>query len=418
MRCRDPLPVAIQAEIIKACCEDDVINLERLLNDGKTVSNVLLHSDILGASYIDHFGSFEYLTPLQLSAVCGSWRCLQLLITHRALVNFEVAKTDRHIYQPLYLCVRSSRENPEKRTGYEKSIKLLLDAGAKPSLGEERFYGSLLHLVVDLKLDASILDELIKHGAEVNKVNARHFTPLHQALIQEREIGSDYISTLLAHTPDVNKQDNLGRTALTLSAEYGLVDVVYKLHKHAPNYDILTYTSETALHCACRNGHIEIISMLIEKSCKINHTNSNGYTALDLFIKALSKVMSDDAKSPRKVAKCLQKLLNFGAFMNDFQPVTLKPMLQHQYIHRYTQTLCLIINSLDYIDLYEIIDQTHVTSDNEILFEQLFVLGNGPRTLRHLCRCTIRRCIRTPCHFVRNLPLPELLKSYLLLDVK
>ncbi|XP_070534129.1 ankyrin repeat and SOCS box protein 8-like isoform X2 [Ptychodera flava] len=428
MRCRDPLPIPVQAEIIRACSDDDVRTLKRLLGEDKMVSNVLLHCDVLGLPYRANFGGFEFLTPLQLAAVCGSYKSVEVLLNNRAVVNFDVAKTNRYMYQPLYLALRSSRAERERTEDYATCLELLLDAGADPSLGNERYYGSLLHLAMEFKLDPRILEVFLRNGAEINRKNGRQLTPLHLAVMAERDAESEllYVSTLLKFRPKLNIKDNLGRTAIVIAADYGLLGVVQLLYIHGANPNTVTKTNDTALHLSSKQGHVGIVHFLADKTRHINLCNCHGNTALDLFVRKLPNVMSkgEYEKRPSRVTQCVQTLLNHGATMTTLDADLVLPILRHRNIVKFSSTLRMLINSQEFIDLYSIItmeaeqwseDWTHMQM---ILFEQLLSLGDGPRTLRHLCRCVIRRCLGKHCH--RNislLPLPELLKSYLLLDL-
>uniref|UniRef100_A0A8C6I6J1 Ankyrin repeat and SOCS box-containing 18 n=1 Tax=Mus spicilegus TaxID=10103 RepID=A0A8C6I6J1_MUSSI len=50
-------------------------------------------------------------------------------------------------------------------------------------------------------------------------------------------------------------------------------------------------------------------------------------------------------------------------------------------------------------------------------YRSLFALAHTPRCLQHLCRCTIRKLFgKESVHLVPQLPLPETLQNYLLLE--
>ncbi|OBS80488.1 hypothetical protein A6R68_21308 [Neotoma lepida] len=54
---------------------------------------------------------------------------------------------------------------------------------------------------------------------------------------------------------------------------------------------------------------------------------------------------------------------------------------------------------------------------HEPFYSSFFALAHTPRCLQHLCRCTIRKLLGQKCfHLVPQLPLPETLQNYLLLE--
>ncbi|CAF1198574.1 unnamed protein product [Didymodactylos carnosus] len=126
----------------------------------------------------------------------------------------------------------------------------------------------------------SILQFLIKMGAEIgNKTNQRQ-SPLHFAA----QYGRYNTCKQLLDTTDfkriINEQDHLGQTPLHLSSQNGHTNIV-ELLLHRGALFIKTYDGNSPLHEAAANGHINTIrSILQTHSHLVNVQNLDGQTPL------------------------------------------------------------------------------------------------------------------------------------------
>lgn len=112
-------------------------------------------------------------------------------------------------------------------------------------------------------------------------------TPLHCAA-QHGHTGA--LTTLLAHGADPNVQNNRGETPLELAAQYGRLQVVQMLIRAHPELLLPfkqrdacaaspTTVQHSPLHLASRNGHKNVVEVLLAAGVNVNLLTSSG-TAL------------------------------------------------------------------------------------------------------------------------------------------
>uniref|UniRef100_A0A8C2N312 Ankyrin repeat and SOCS box-containing 18 n=1 Tax=Cricetulus griseus TaxID=10029 RepID=A0A8C2N312_CRIGR len=114
--------------------------------------------------------------------------------------------------------------------------------------------------------------------------------------------------------------------------------------------------------------------------------------------------------------RTVQALLNLGsplvwpdAFPKVLRTCAQVPAVIEVLFNSYTQ-LCVSESWQEAIP--EEVYQMH-----ERFYRSFFALAHTPRCLQHLCRCAIRKLLGKKCfHLVPQLPLPETLQNYLLLE--
>lgn len=79
---------------------------------------------------------------------------------------------------------------------------------------------------------------------------------------------------------DVNLTNEIGVTALHLSAKEGHVKVVNELLKHGARVDAATQKGVTALHVASLSGKVDVIKLLLDSNAKLNIQSKDGFTPL------------------------------------------------------------------------------------------------------------------------------------------
>ncbi len=119
------------------------------------------------------------------------------------------------------------------------------------------------------------LRELIRRGFDPNTVDPTGQTGLIMALRQE----SLKAAEVLVSWPkiDVNLLNPKGESALMMAALKGQKDLAEKLIKMGAD---VNKTGWTPLHYAASNGHLAIISLLLENSAYIDAESPNGTTPL------------------------------------------------------------------------------------------------------------------------------------------
>ncbi|XP_050390669.2 ankyrin-3 isoform X1 [Patella vulgata] len=119
---------------------------------------------------------------------------------------------------------------------------------------------------------------LINAGADVNAADVE----ANSLLIISSQLGYDNIATLLIqHNANTNFQNSDGDTALNICACEGNTAITSLLLSVECDINICNYRMESPLYSACRNGHIDIVKVLVaETECDINWGSNSHYTPL------------------------------------------------------------------------------------------------------------------------------------------
>ena len=91
----------------------------------------------------------------------------------------------------------------------------------------------------------------------------------------------DSLASILQRGADLNRQNDVGDTALHRAASLGKNEEVTALIKLRANLNIQNNDGNTALYVAASYGYSEVITTLIKAGADLNIQNQNGNTALD-----------------------------------------------------------------------------------------------------------------------------------------
>uniref|UniRef100_A0A674GPQ4 Uncharacterized protein n=1 Tax=Taeniopygia guttata TaxID=59729 RepID=A0A674GPQ4_TAEGU len=152
-------------------------------------------------------------------------------------------------------------------------VGLLVGAGAK----------SPLHLAAE-QGHQTLAEMLLKARADPNAQDKEKKTPLHAAALRGH---LSIVEMLLAKK---------GRTALHLAAEYGHGELINLLLSHGAAINASDSSRDTALHCACRAGHLGAVSALLgwARGEKANLLALNSLRKTPLQVAELSKTENQD----------------------------------------------------------------------------------------------------------------------------
>ncbi|XP_073495299.1 ankyrin repeat domain-containing protein 63 [Phyllobates terribilis] len=111
-------------------------------------------------------------------------------------------------------------------------------------------------------------------------------TPLMFAVcLREAELRSRFVRLLLDKGADVNRQDETGRTALSLACELGHLDAVKLLVQHSADPEVADRDGNRALMYAASCGHSAELLFLLRAykrfGLRLDATNRAGISALD-----------------------------------------------------------------------------------------------------------------------------------------
>lgn len=132
-----------------------------------------------------------------------------------------------------------------------------------------------LHIACESK-NISIIDLLIKFGADLEAKNASDKTPLQE----NAEIFSEY-DRYIFNIGNLIVRDNSEELKKQINT------FLEKVNKHGVNY-INFQTKNTVLHLACKNGNVEIIQKLINLKANVELHNDDEGTPLHIACKSKS----------------------------------------------------------------------------------------------------------------------------------
>jgi ankyrin repeat protein len=225
---------------------------------------------------------FNGMTPLHLAVYNNNIEIVNELIKYKANLNaIDILKGQSPLHYALIF-------------GYTKIAELLIISGANPNT--QSIQGkTALHFAAENN-NIEIIELLIKHNSDINFQDIHGKTPLHWASISQNE----EVATILikananlevkdkyGRTPLYNNlRDEYGRSILYQACELGDLDTAKLLIDSGVDIDEQEKRCmDSPLHIASRNGHIEIVSLLINSGAKINIENSYHYTPLHYAVR-------------------------------------------------------------------------------------------------------------------------------------
>ncbi|XP_076305649.1 uncharacterized protein LOC143222691 isoform X2 [Tachypleus tridentatus] len=118
-----------------------------------------------------------------------------------------------------------------------------------------------------LMCQVPIMQILIDNGAHVDITDKKGMRPLHYAVWQGK---LEPVNLLLQSNAFVNKPANHGETPLHLACQYGHLHVVCALLRHGANQTQRNHEHKTSLDLACEYGRYKVVEVLLN----VNHCHS------------------------------------------------------------------------------------------------------------------------------------------------
>lgn len=131
---------------------------------------------------------------------------------------------------------------------------------------------------IHLALKKKLVKHLVKHGADVNQVNADGVTPL---MVSSENGRLQVVKYLLKNGAIVNKIRSDGATALMFASSHGNLLVVQHLIENG-NASVNQANNEgiSALYESCQNGHFPVVEYLIKNGANVDQATKHGKTSL------------------------------------------------------------------------------------------------------------------------------------------
>ena len=202
-----------------------------------------------------------------VTAYCSE-QTIQEIIDHGANVN---AANQRGRTALLLACFYRQTE----------LVKVLLEAGADPSLADEEGF-SCLYAAVDGNCSKLTLQALINYGAHID---AKRQDGMNALLIACRTGQSESVMFLLEAGADANIIKPDGNTSLH-SAVYGNCskDTLQKVIQHGVSVNSVNRRCQTALLYACEKAQADSVKLLLENGADPNISDVEGYSGLHLAV--------------------------------------------------------------------------------------------------------------------------------------
>ena len=213
---------------------------------------------------VDAKGQDGY-TALQYSCRYGMVDVVRTLVKHKANVNARTDSGDT----PLKLATINKHDNVVH--ALLSDSQCLVDAKGQDGYTALQYSCRYGHVYV--------VRTLVKHKANVNARTDSGDTPL---ILAAKHKHDNVMHTLLSDSQclvDAKGQD--GYTALHYSCRYGHVDIVRTLVKHKANGNARTDSGDTPLILAAKHKHDNVVHALLSDSqCLMDAKGQDGYTAL------------------------------------------------------------------------------------------------------------------------------------------
>ncbi|XP_048847103.1 caskin-2-like isoform X2 [Brienomyrus brachyistius] len=255
-----------EQDLLQAVKKGDVPSTQRLLARQKAGRSKLLGSTRkLNVNYQDCDG----FSALHHAALGGNISLLSLLLEAQAVVDIR----DRNGMRPLHYAAWQGRPDP---------VQVLLRAGAPPN-GPSQDGHTPLHLAAQYG-HYEVSEMLLQHQSNPCMVTRAKKTPLDLACEFGRQkvaqllLSSSMVGALLEGPGDSEHGSN---TPLHLAARNGHKDVIRLLLKAGIDINRTTECG-TALHEAALYGKTEVVRLLLDAGVDVNIRNAYNQTALDI----------------------------------------------------------------------------------------------------------------------------------------
>ncbi|KAL6475863.1 hypothetical protein MHYP_G00143620 [Metynnis hypsauchen] len=298
-----------EQELLQAVKNGDLLSTQKLLAKFKSSRSKLLGSTKrLNVNYQDPDG----FSALHHAALTGTTDLLSLLLESQATVDIK----DSNGMRPLHYAAWQGKAD---------SVLLLLRAGASVN-GASQDGQIPLHLAAQYG-HYEVSEMLLQHQSNPCMVNKAKKTPLDLACefgrlkVAQLLLSSNMITTLL----EGDKRDCIEsafNTPLHLAARNGHRDIIRLLLKAGIDINRATKAG-TALHEASLYGKTEVVRLLLDAGIDVNIRNTYNQTALDIVNQFTTSHASKDIKQLLRDATGVLQVRALKDYWNLHDPTAL-----------------------------------------------------------------------------------------------
>ena len=381
-------------------------------------------------------------------------RSLEALIENGAIINYcepgvEIHQTDERnklgytTMEPINLAIQNcnpkcarlllengARPNNKYFMGYEiclapldnpECLELLLEFGADPNVFNRCGLSPLMKACKDHHIEA--VRKLIKYGADVNALCPPLFE---QKSVLQFAINSGnivIINILLGKGAKLARQGEYRYSALHTAVMKGRADICRLLLQHGADANEKAEEGATPMMLACATPDLierrEIVQLLLDCGADVNAYSPN-YSYFDPYLAPLTEYFKCIGK--KEGFGIVRLMIRNGATINfcssglDMEMKRLRdPFSIVPYVHCLEDNQPMFDFVVSAAAKYSplIIYATHNIPEN--MKDTLIFAATRPRNLKHLVRASLRSRLTPELpDKVEKLPLPPILKSYLL----
>lgn len=385
---------------------------------------------------------------MHLCAERGYEDLIRLLLKHGARVCFtELGPDDKALGNPPRATLADEPLRLAIKNGHYECAELLLKNGADPNA--RYFLGAEINMISPLNL--SFLELMLKYGAEPDSRDRSGLTPLMKACRHPHAM--EAVKLLIRYGADSNAMTSERhdfRTVLHYAVLSGNLDTVKLVMSHGASVKYPShYKKPTPLDFAILRGNLDLVRYLIDAGADVNCGSPIIGSPLHIALSEkvenkmyIIKLLLERGADPNAITlsnhgpllkppigeyfnssetpdpEIVQLLLRYGA------RVVLKAQLQHplgilKTVHRLNETPDVFDTVLDASESFNVssIKRSLLLSDEQR--EKLLDLANTPLTLKRQMRILIRGYMGfgEVSKKVETLPLPKVLKMYLLFQI-
>ncbi|XP_041518830.1 ankyrin repeat and SOCS box protein 14 isoform X2 [Microtus oregoni] len=354
-------------------------------------------------------------TPLALAAQGGHTEIMELLLQKGADVHSQASDSSSILLEAV-------------RGGNPDSVTLLLEYGADANIPK-----SSGHLPIHVAADKGHLLALkmLVPVTDIAAIKRSGISPVHCAAAGAHP---QCLEILIQAGFDVNfmldqrvrkHYDDQRKSALYFAVSNGdLSSVKLLLNAGAlPNQDPVN-----CLQIALRMGNHELISLLLRHGanvnyfCRVNPLHFPSALQYSLKDEVMLRMLLNYGYDTERCFDCPHgdRVHRFCTF-EGWTPTVIKDTMFCEVITlSWLQHLSgkVVRVLLDYVDQVQICSKLKAVLEKQKLWPEIHLILTNPRSLKHLCRLKIRKCmgrLRLRCPvFMSFLPLPNRLKAYVL----